>query len=84
MQKIWAATLKGLYCLGDSFGVPSIHFRFVSSSQTFVSVLKTRKFALFGDNISCAVFIASWAAIQASLMCNCQSIMLGRVDVHVG
>jgi len=34
MWEILAATLKGLYHLGDSFWVPSIHFRFVSFSHT--------------------------------------------------
>ena len=77
MCDIWAATLKGLYCLGDSLGVPSVHFRFVPSSHIRLPTSKVLYHVVSGVNWSCAFRKASWAAVWATVMHDKWSIVLG-------
>jgi len=66
--EMMAATLKGLYRLGDSFCVRFAgNFRLVPSNQTLL--FKTK--GLYGLSLiqfSCTLRCTSWAASLASLM----------------
>ena len=77
---IWAATLKGPYCLSASFGVPSACFRFVPSNQTFDPISKVRYFVVCGDSHSYVHLSASCAAVHALIICDCRSWIPGSMD----
>ncbi len=84
MWDIWVATENGLYRLGKSLGVPSVHFRFMPSSQTRLPTSKVLYRVVSGVSWSCALCKASWAADRASVMHARWSIVLGREGVLVG
>ena len=82
---IWAATLKGPYRLGDSFGVMLAgSLRLVPSNQTLVPMANgtCQGHSLIQD--SCALCCASWAAFLASSMVMSCSFMEGMSVVLVG
>jgi len=82
---IWAATLKGLYCLGDSFGVMLARsLRLVPSSQTLDPTANgvCQGCSLIQD--SCALCCASWVAFLASSMVMSHSFIEGMSMVLVG
>jgi len=82
---IWAATSKGLYCLGDSFGVTLAgSLRLVPSNQTLVPIANgiCQGRSLIQD--SCALRCASWVAFLASSMVMSCSFIEGISVVLVG
>jgi len=82
---IWAATLKGPYRLGDSFGVMLAgSLRLVPSSQTLDPTANDicQGRSLIQD--SCALHCASWAAFLASSMVMSRSFIEGMSVVLVG
>jgi len=82
---IWAATSKGLYCLGDSFGVMLAgSLRLVPSSQTLDLMANgvCQGHSLIQD--SCTLHCTSWAAFLASLMVMSHSFIQGMSMVFVG
>jgi len=82
---IWVATLKGLYRLGDSFGVTLARsLRLVPSSQTLDPMANgiCQGCSLIQD--SCALRCASWAAFLASSIVMSHSFMEGMSVVLVG
>ena len=82
---IWAATSKGPYHLGDSFGVTLAgSLRLVPSSQTLDPMANgiCQGRSLIQD--SCALYCASWAAFLASSMVMSHSFIEGISVVLVG
>jgi len=82
---IWVATLKGPYCLGDSFGVMLARsLRLVPSSQTLDPMANgiCQGCSLIQD--SCALYCASWVAFLASSIVMSHSFMEGMSVVLVG
>jgi len=82
---IWAATLKGLCHLGDSFGVTLAgSLRLVPSNQTLDPLANgiCQGCSLIQD--SCALRCASWAAFLASSIFMSRSFMEGISVVLVG
>ena len=79
------ATSKGLYCIGDSFGVTLAgSLRLVPSNQT---LLPTANGICQGHSLiqdSCALHCASWAAFLASSIVMSHSFIEGISVVLVG
>jgi hypothetical protein len=66
------ATLKGPYCLGDSFGVPSTCFRFIPSSHILSLTLKEVNFEFVPSYCSCDFIKASKATdLDALILLRC-------------
>ena len=82
---IWVATSKGLYRLGDSFGVTLAgSLRLVPSNQTLLPMANgiCQGRSLIQD--SCALHCTSWVAFLASLMVMSCSFIEGISVVLVG
>ena len=82
---ILVATLKGLYHLGDSFGVPSILFKLVPSNHTLSPGWYSLKCgAVLPSCLSCALRRASRVAVLDSLIFSRCCYKLGMSVLQVG
>jgi len=83
--EILVATSKGLYCLGDSFGVPSICFRLVPSSHTLsLGWYSLKHGVVLPSYLSCTLCRASRAAVLDSLILLRHCCKSGMSVLHVG
>jgi hypothetical protein len=72
-----AATINGLYCLGDNLLIRFTgNFRFMPSNQTWSPKANGLKRGQSLTQVSCALRCASWAAFLASviLLSRCSSV----------
>ena len=82
---IWVATSKGLYRLGDSFGVMLAgSLRLVPSNQTLVPMANGMCHGCSLIQDSCTLRCASWVAFLASSMVMSHSFIEGISVVLVG